>query len=105
MGVSLSKEKPADGVAGQRSNGKAQPELSGYIIALIFPEVLEPIRTYLCVSAGVLDVLVHKLMLYGSRIVPLVGQLESSSVTQHMWVYREAQLCPLRSSQDHLLDV
>jgi len=79
MGVSISKEKPADGVAGQRSNGKAQPELSGYIIALIFPEVLEPIRAYLCVSAGVLDVLVHKVMLYGSRIAPSLASLNPAA--------------------------
>ena len=51
------------------------------------------------------DVLVPKVVLDGSRIVPLVRQLESSSMTKHMRVYREAQLCPLRSPQDHLLDV
>jgi len=39
------------------------------------------------------DVLVPKVVLDGSRIVPLVRQLESSSMTKHMRVYRDAPSC------------
>lgn len=38
------------------------------------------------------------------RVEPLVSQVESRRVSQHVRVYAEGELCPLASRQDDVVD-
>ena len=55
------------------------------------PEVFEPVRSQFCVARRVLDVAVSQIMLNGSCILSVIGELVAGSVAQHMWVDGERQ--------------
>ena len=57
--------------------------------ALIPPEVLEAIRRKLRVSHSVLDVLVPQVMLNRPRVVPIVSELITGRVSQHVRMNRK----------------
>ena len=59
---------------------------------LVLPEVLEPLRRQLGVAYGVHDILVPEVMLEGSRVTPIVGELVAARVPEHMWMYWELKL-------------
>jgi len=40
---------------------------------------------------GVLDILMPQVMLDGSGILPVVSQLETGRMPQHMWMYWHAE--------------
>src|SRR5947208_3427425 len=50
------------------------------------PEILEPVRRKLAVPDRVLNVLVTEIVLQGSGIVPVVCELESAAMPQHVRV-------------------
>jgi hypothetical protein len=64
------------------------------------PELLEPIRGHFRVSDGMLDILVAKVMLQGSCIVAIVGELIATGVTQHVRVDAEWHLGSLTKPVD-----
>ena len=53
---------------------------------------LEAIRCHFGVPDRVLDVLVAKVVLQGSRIVTIIGELEPAGMAKHVWVDREWHL-------------
>src|SRR5215831_14828098 len=52
------------------------------------PKVLEPVGCHVGVPDGVLNVLVPEIVLQGSRVVAIVGQLEPAGMAKHVWVDR-----------------
>ena len=65
------------------------------------PEILKPIGRHFGVSHRVHDVFVAHVMLEGSSIVPIVGELIPSGVPKHVRVDRERQLSSLSGPSDH----
>jgi hypothetical protein len=61
--------------------------------ASVLPEILEPIRRHLGVSDCVHDIFVAHVVLKGSGVMPIIGQLVSSGVPEHVGVDREWKLC------------
>src|SRR5437868_244056 len=59
---------------------------------LILPEAFEPFRRKLGVTHRMLDVLVSEVVLQGARVVPVIGELETTGVAQHVRVDREGHL-------------
>jgi hypothetical protein len=53
------------------------------------PKILESVGRHFGVSDGVLDVLVPEVVLQGSRIVTIIGELEPTGMAQHVGVDRE----------------
>src|SRR5262245_45569464 len=51
---------------------------------LISPEVAEPVGRKLGVPDGVLDVLVAEIVLQGSGVMPIVGELIAARMPQHV---------------------
>jgi hypothetical protein len=75
----------------QFSESKSPPYPGGRIcgrtssqITLISPEVAEPVGRKLGVSDSVLDVLVAEIVLQGSSIVSVVGELIAARMPQHV---------------------
>ncbi len=58
-------------------------------LALVVPESVEPIRRQLGVPNRVLDVFVSQVVLDGSGIVAIIGELETTRVSQHMRMHWE----------------
>jgi hypothetical protein len=56
------------------------PQRHSCVARFLSPEVLEPIRCQLGITRGVLNVLVPQVGLKSPRIMPLVGQGESTGV-------------------------
>ena len=80
---------------GDLFNGSGRMNHSGagviYAASSILPEVFEPVRSQFCVARRVLDVAVSQIMLNGSCILSVIGELVAGSVAQHMWVDGERQ--------------
>ena len=64
------------------------------------PEILEPIRSHLGVSDCVHDIFMAHVVLEGSGIMPLVGELVASRVPEHVRVDREWELCGFPDPDD-----
>ena len=56
------------------------------------PKVLEPVGRHFGVPDRVLNVLVPEVVLQGSRIVAIIGQLKPAGMAKHVWVDREWHL-------------
>src|SRR5262249_54272577 len=67
------------------------------------PKVLEPVGRHVGVPDRVLDVLVPEVGL-SPRVVAVVGELEPTGMTQHVWVDREWHLGSLADAQNPVLD-
>jgi hypothetical protein len=68
----------------------------------ILPEILEPIRRHLGVSNRVHDIFVPHVVLEGSGVVPVVGELIAGGVPEHVRMDREWELCGFSSPGDCL---
>jgi hypothetical protein len=68
------------------------------------PKVLEPVGRQFGVPDRVLDVLVSKVVLQGSRIVTIIGELEPTGVAKHVWVDREWHLGGLPDTLDEAME-
>ena len=64
------------------------------------PKVLESVGCHFGVPDRVLDVLVAKVLLQGSRIVTIIGQLEPARMAKHVRVDGEWQLGGLPEALD-----
>src|SRR5262245_7042127 len=64
------------------------------------PKVLEPVGRHFGVAHRVLNVLVPEVMLQGSRVVAIVGELEPTGMAQHVWMHREWHLGGLTDALD-----
>src|SRR3954454_643233 len=89
--------READGMA----KGQPRPPWTP-TYASIFPEGFEALGGELGVAHRVLNVLVPEIMLQGSRVLAVVGQLIAARVPQHVWVYRERKCCGLPRAGQHL---
>ncbi len=69
---------------------------------LVLPEVLEPVGAQLRVPDRVLDVLVAHVMLNGSSVLSIVGELVARRVAKHMRMNKETNPGILASSSEHL---
>jgi hypothetical protein len=67
----------------------------------VLPKVLEPIRRQFGISNRVHDIFVAHVMLKGSSVMPVVGQLVPGGVAKHVRVDREWKFCGLSSADDH----
>ena len=56
------------------------------------PEPLEFLWSQCGVHDCMLDAPMPKIILNGSGIHPLVGQIETAGMTQHVWVYRKRKI-------------
>src|SRR5262245_26907106 len=72
--------------------------------AVSTPEVLEPMRRQLGISDRVLDVLVAKVVLQGSRVVAIICQLEPTGVAKHVRVDQEWHLGGLPEALDEPME-
>jgi hypothetical protein len=70
----------------------------------VLPEILEPVRCHFGVSNRVHDVFVAHVVLEGSRIVPIVGELVTSWVPKHVRMNWEWKPCGFSSSGDRFQD-
>jgi hypothetical protein len=50
------------------------------------PEVSEPIGRHLGVANRVLDILVSEVVLQSARVVAIVGELEATRMSKHVWM-------------------
>ena len=57
--------------------------------ASVVPEPVEPVRRELGVPDRVLDVFVSQVMLDRSSVVAIIGELEPTSMAQHVGMYRK----------------
>ena len=64
------------------------------------PEIPKPVRRQLRVAHGMLDIAVPKPRLQRSSVVPLVRQLVTAAVAQHVWTDREGHAGPLAEALD-----
>ena len=78
------------GRADLRRSGPDRPILA--LDNLVLPESLESIRCEVGVPHGVRDVPVTEVVLEGSSVVALVGELVAAGVPQHVRVDGEVQL-------------
>ncbi len=69
---------------------------------LICPKILEPLRAQLRVAYGVMDILVPQVVLDRPGIMPVIGQLETGGMPQHVRMHRKANLGDLRGPRQHL---
>jgi hypothetical protein len=53
------------------------------------PEVPEAIRSHFRIPSGMLNIAMAKIMLKGSRVVAVIGELVSARMAQHVRVDRE----------------
>jgi hypothetical protein len=71
--------------------------LSGYSIvpaqSSILPKILESIRSHFSISNRVHDIFVPHIVLEGSGIMPVVGELIASRVPEHVRMDWEWELC------------
>ena len=68
------------------------------------PKVLEAVGRHFGVPDGVLDVLVPEVVLQGARVVAIVGELEPTSMAQHVRVDREWHLGSLADALDEAME-
>jgi hypothetical protein len=68
------------------------------------PKVLEPIGCHVGVPDRVLNVLVAEVVLKGSRIVAIVGELEPTGMAKHVWMDREWHLGGLPDTLDEAME-
>ena len=66
----------------------------------VLPEVLEPIWRHFSIADRVHDVFVSHVVLEGSRVVPIVGELVARGVPEHVRMDWEWELCGFSSSGD-----
>jgi hypothetical protein len=71
---------------------------------LVPPKILEPVGRHFGVPDGVLNVLVPEVVLQGSRIVAIVGELEAAGVAEHVRVNREWHLGGLPNTHDEAME-
>ena len=71
----------------------------------VLPEILEPIRRHFGVPNRVHDVFVAHVVLQGSSVVPIVGELVAGGVSQHVRVDREREPCGFPSPGDRLQEL
>src|SRR6516225_8488475 len=69
------------------------------------PKVLEPIGRHVGVPDRVLDVPVPEVVLQGSRVVAIVGELEPTGVAKHVWVDREWHLGGLAEALNESVEI
>ena len=83
---------------------RALPVISSRAFAwgLVSPESVEPTGRQLCVSRRVDDVLVSQVVLNRARIVTIVGELVAGTVSEHVGVNGESDLCVFTSPCDDL---
>lgn len=65
----------------------------------VLPKSLESIRREVRVAHGVSDVLVPEIVLQGSGVVTLIGELKAAGMTQHVGVHWECDLCRQRRAR------
>src|SRR5262245_2272484 len=82
----------------------ASSEFSRVPPSSVPPRVLEPVGRHFGISNGVLDVLVPEVVLQGSRIVAIVGQLKPTGMAKHVWVDREWHLGGLPEALDESVE-
>ena len=54
------------------------------VLASVLPEILEPIRRHLGISNCVHDIFMAHIVLEGSGVMPIVGELVTSGVPEHV---------------------
>jgi hypothetical protein len=63
------------------------PAEQAWLVHSVFPEILEPIWIHLGVSHCVRDIFVAHVVLQRSSVVPIVGELKSGGVPEHVgWI-------------------
>jgi hypothetical protein len=69
-----------------------------YIQDSVLPKILEPIRRHFSISHGVLNVSVAHVVLEGSSVMSVIGELVARGVPEHVGMDREWQFrcfsCP-----------
>jgi hypothetical protein len=78
--------------------------LLGASTTLIPPKVPEAVGCHVGVSDRVLNVLVPEIVLQGSRVVAIVGELEPAGMAKHVWVDREWHLGGLTDTLDEAVE-
>ena len=68
------------------------------------PKVLEPVGRHFGVSDGVLNVLVPEVVLQGSRVVTIIGQLEPTRMAKHVRVDREWHVSGFPEALDEAME-
>src|SRR5713101_5412209 len=81
-----------------RSSKSAMPR------PLVFPESFEPARRQLGIADGVRDISVAQVLLDRPRVVPLIGQLETAGVAEHVGMNREGEAGSLADARHELPD-
>ena len=69
--------------------------------ASVLPEILEPIRRHFGVANRVRDIFMAHIVLEGSRVMPIVGELVTSGVPEHVRMNREWELGSFSGPSDH----
>jgi hypothetical protein len=72
------------------------------LLASVLPEILEPIRRHFGVANRVLDILMAHIVLEGSSVMSIVGELVTSGVSEHVRMNREWELGSFSGPRDHL---
>jgi hypothetical protein len=72
------------------------------VLASVLPEILEPIGCHFGVANRVHDIFMAHIVLEGSGVVAIVGELVTSGVPEHVRVNREWELGSFSGPSDHL---
>ena len=77
---------------------------TGVSAGALSPEILEPVGRHFRISCGVHDALVAEVVLQGSGIVAIVGELIPAGVPEHVRVYREGHFGGLTKPLDEPME-
>ena len=69
---------------------------------LILPEILKSVVSQLCVADGMLDVSVTHIVLNCPCVLPVVTELETGAMPEHMRMNRESNTGQFARTADHL---
>jgi hypothetical protein len=87
---------------------RASPAKQGFCPASVattsLPKVLEAVGRHFGVPDRVLNVFVPKVVLQGSRVVAIIGQLEPAGMAQHVGMDRERHLGSLAEALDEAVE-
>ena len=71
-------------------------------VELILPEILKSVVSQFCVANGMLDVSVTHIVLDCSCVLPIVAELETGAMPEHMRMNRESNTGQFARTTDHL---